>query len=120
MLIDHYTDPPTGTAQPDPMRAGLASSLAAVGNWPALTRRVAIANGSGTRADQGFAPLSQVVRWEYSSLFVAITGDIWALPDQASGRTRSSIEQARRSHLRRSSRTLRSPTPPNRASLVYP
>jgi hypothetical protein len=60
-------------------------TFAAVGDWPSAEHRLAIANGSGARANQGFLPGAQVIRWEYSSLFVAITGDVWAVPDQVNG-----------------------------------
>ena len=86
MLLYHFTSPPGATGQPDPMRASLEVDLAAVGDYPALTRRVAIANGSGAGMNQGFLPLDQVIQYHYSSALVAITGDVWALPDQISGR----------------------------------
>jgi hypothetical protein len=84
MLIYHLTTPAGATGQHDPMRDAMLASFAAVGDWPALTRRVAIANGSDARANQGFLPGAQLIRWEYSSLLVAITGDVWAVPDQTS------------------------------------
>ena len=86
MLLYHFTTPAGTTGQPDPMRATMLADFASAGNYPALTRRVAIANGSGTGANQGFLPLDQVIRYEYSSILAAITGNVWALPDQASGR----------------------------------
>jgi hypothetical protein len=46
-----------------------------------MPRRVAIANGSGDGDDQGFAPGAKVIQWDYSSLFVAITGNVWAVPN---------------------------------------
>ena len=82
MLLNHFD---TGTGDPDPLRAALLADFAALGDYPKLTRRVAIANGSGTGSDQGFAPGAQVVRWEYSSFLVSITGDVWALPNHTSG-----------------------------------
>ncbi len=84
MLVYHYTDPPGGTGQPDPLRAGLLADFALVGDYPALPRRVAIVNGSGTRADQGFLPGDQLIQYVYSSALVAITGNVWAVPDQTS------------------------------------
>ena len=47
-----------------------------------MPRKVAIANGSGAQAGQGFTSGAQIIRWGYSSLFVSITGDCWAVPDQ--------------------------------------
>jgi hypothetical protein len=86
MLLAHLTNPPGTSGQPDLSRDTLLADLASLGNWPAFTRRVAIANGSGGAMSQGFAPAAQLIRYEYSSLFVSITGDVWALPDVVSGR----------------------------------
>src|SRR6185369_3436900 len=83
MLIYHYTEPPS--VKPDPLRSSMLANFAAIGDWPTGEHRLAIANGSGARTNQGFLPGAQVIRWEYSSLFVAITGDVWAVPDQVNG-----------------------------------
>lgn len=83
MLLYHFTNPPT--TAPDPLHATLDAELAALGDYPSLPRRVAMANGSGARADQGFAPGAQLIRWEYSSFLVSITGNVWALPNQVAG-----------------------------------
>lgn len=85
MLLYHVTNPPTNSGAADPLRAALTADLAAVGDWPALPRRVAIANGSGRAASQGFAPGAQLIRYEYSELLAALTGNVWALPDMVSG-----------------------------------
>jgi hypothetical protein len=82
MLLNHFD---SGSGAPDPMRASMLADFAALGDYPKLTRRVGIANGSGTGANQGFAPGAQVIRWEYSSFLVSITGDVWALPNLTSG-----------------------------------
>ena len=84
MLLYHYTSPATTSGQPDPLRATFLADLTGAGGYPTLPRRVAIANGSGASLDQGFLPGDQVIRWEYSSLFVAITGNVFAVPDVAS------------------------------------
>jgi hypothetical protein len=84
MLVYHYTDPAGTTGQPDPLRGTFTADLGAVGEWPAQPRLVAIANGSDSGADQGFAAGDSIIRWHYSDLFVAITGDIWAVPNMAS------------------------------------
>ena len=84
MLIAHYTTPPTNSAAPDPLRATMLQDFALVGGYPAMPRKVAVVNGSGEGADQGFQPADQLVRYEYSELLVALTGNIWALRDQAS------------------------------------
>lgn len=84
MLVYHYTDPPGGTGQADPLRTTFAADLAAVGDWPSQPRLVAIANGSDSGIGQGFAPGAQIVQWSYSDLFVAVTGHVWAVPDLVS------------------------------------
>ncbi len=81
MLLYHLTSPAGTTGQPDPMRAQLLDAFTAVGGYPGLPRRLAIANGSGTGVTQGFNPGAQVIRWEYSSLLVSLTGDVWAVPN---------------------------------------
>jgi len=80
MLLYHLTDPPTNGAVPDPMRAAFLADLSSIGNWPQLTRRVAVANGSGRAANQGFAPRDLLIRWEYNDILVGLTGNVWALP----------------------------------------
>ena len=84
MLLYHYGATAGGAAHADPQRDSLAASLAAVGGYPALPRRVAIADGSGSMATQGFLPGDQVIRYEYSSLLTSITGNVWAVPNLAS------------------------------------
>lgn len=84
MLAYHHTDPPGGTGQADPLRAQLLADFAAVGAYPEQPRTVAIANGSGARLHQGFAPGEQIIRWEYSSFLVDIIGNVWAVPDATS------------------------------------
>ncbi len=84
MLVYHFTTPPSGTAASDPLRTQLLADFAVVGGYPGHPRLVAIANGSGSRAGQGFAPAEQVVRYEYSSFLVHITGNVWAVPNGGS------------------------------------
>jgi hypothetical protein len=84
MLVYHLTDPPGSTGEPDPLRGGLLSDFAAVGGWPVLPRRVSVANGSGSGTDQGFGPGDPIIEYEYSSLLVTLTGNVWAVPDQVS------------------------------------
>lgn len=84
MLLYHFTTPAGSTGTPDPLRTQLLADLAALGDYPSLTRRVAVANGSGSALGQGFAPGDQLIRYEYSSLFLALTGNVWAVPDQTS------------------------------------
>lgn len=86
MLLYHHTSPPSSTGVADPLRPALLAELAALGGYPQQPRLIAAANGSSQAESQGFAPGAQIVRWEYSSLFVDITGNIWAVPDQSSQR----------------------------------
>jgi hypothetical protein len=84
LLGYHHTDPPGGTGQTDPLRTQFLAELAGMGDWPAEPRKVAVANGSGMRTGQGFNPGDQIIRWEYTSFLVDITGNVWAVPDVAS------------------------------------
>lgn len=84
LLLYHHTDPPGATGQADPLHDALTVQLAGLGDWPAGPRLVAVANGSGATQNQGFDAGAQIVRWEYTSLLVDITGNIWAVPDQSS------------------------------------
>jgi hypothetical protein len=84
LLLYHFTSPAGTTGQADPLRDSLQSHLAALGGWPSQARRVAVANGSGGRQNQGFVPGDQLIRYEYNSLFVALKGNVWAVPDQVS------------------------------------
>src|SRR5262249_49981449 len=72
MLIHHFTDPASAHPTADLMRDTLLTDLAAVGGYPTLPRRVAIVNGSGTMANQGFSPGDQLIQWVYNSPLVAI------------------------------------------------
>ncbi|HUV35354.1 MAG TPA: hypothetical protein VMX58_00260, partial [Patescibacteria group bacterium] len=81
MLVYHHTDPPGTTGEKDSLRAILAADLAAVGDYPALPRTVAVANGSGSGIGQGFAPSEQIIFYEYNSLLVDIVGNVWVVPD---------------------------------------
>ena len=80
MLVYHHTNPPGGTGEADALRAVLAAELAALGDYPAGLRKVAIANGSGAGDTQGFAAGEQIIRYEYASWLVDIVGNVWAVP----------------------------------------
>jgi hypothetical protein len=79
MLVYHHTDPPGTTGEPNPLRADLEADLETLGGYPANLRKVAVANGSGSQADQGFAPGDQIIFYEYSSFLVDIIGNCWAV-----------------------------------------
>jgi hypothetical protein len=84
MLAYHHTTPPGATGESDPLRAGFDADLAALGDYPSTPRRVAMANGSGAGATQGFNPGAQIIGWEYDSFLVDIRGNVWAVPDGGS------------------------------------
>ncbi len=81
MLVYQYGSTSGTTAQPDPLRATFVSDMTAAGEWPALPRKVAVANGSGTGVGEPFAPGAQIIQWTYSDLLVGIRGNIWAVPN---------------------------------------
>jgi FlgD Ig-like domain/Lecithin:cholesterol acyltransferase len=82
MLLYHLNDPTPSSPSPDPMLDSFQADLASLGDWPLAPRLVAVANGSGLGADQGFGPGEQIIRYEYRSLLVDIDGNVWAVPDQ--------------------------------------
>jgi hypothetical protein len=84
MLVYHHTTPPGTTGESDSLRADFDADLAALGDFPSIPRKVAMANGSGTMMNQGFNPGDQIIQWEYSGFLVHIIGDIWAVPDGTS------------------------------------
>lgn len=84
MLVYHHTDPPGGGGASDPLRGTLLNEFAAMGDYPTELRKVAIANGSGDRWSQGFAAGAQIIRWEYTSFLVDLTGNCWAVPNMTS------------------------------------
>lgn len=81
MLLYHHLASSGTSAGADPLRAAWLADLAANGSWPQDPRLVAVANGSGTGQDQGFAAGAQIIAYTYRSLLVDIDGDVWAVPD---------------------------------------
>ena len=81
MLLYHHASTSGNTAAADPLRAAFLSDLAALGDFPQAPRLVAVANGSGSGVDQGFAPGQQIIEYEYDSAFVDVTGNVYAVPD---------------------------------------
>ena len=79
LLLQHHAATTGTVAAADPLRASFMSDLLALA-LPTC-RRVAIANGSGSTLDQGFAPGQQIIRYEYYSLPLDLKGNVWALPD---------------------------------------
>jgi hypothetical protein len=84
LLLQHHLATSGTTAAADPLRAAFEADLQAVGLPPC--RRVAVANGSGAAANQGFAPAQQIIRYEYNSFLVDVRGNVWAVPQQTSAR----------------------------------
>jgi hypothetical protein len=63
----------------------MLADFTSVGGYPALTRNVAIANGSGSMQGQDFAPGDQLIEYEYSVFpIISIVGNVWAVPNAAS------------------------------------
>ncbi len=85
MLLYHHLATGGTAAGADPLRAAWLADLAGLGNWPLGVRMVAVANGSGTGQDQGFAAGAQIISYAYRSLLVDIDGDVWAVPDGGPG-----------------------------------
>ncbi|MFH1680252.1 MAG: FlgD immunoglobulin-like domain containing protein [Candidatus Eisenbacteria bacterium] len=85
LLVYHHTAPPGATGESDSLRAEFEADLSAVGGWPSLPRRVAIANGSGHGAGQGFSAGDRIINYEHDGLLVDIRGNVWAVPDGGAG-----------------------------------
>lgn len=86
MLITHFTNPPASVPGSDPLFPALQNDFALLGGYPALPRKVAVANGSGSRQNTGFLPGAQLIRYEYRSLLIDVTGNVWALHNTQSQR----------------------------------
>lgn len=80
MLVYHHSAS-NSAGVPDPLRAGLIGDFAAVGGYPAVPRLVAVANGSGEGADQGFAAGDRIIDWNYDTTLIDFIGNVWAVPD---------------------------------------
>jgi hypothetical protein len=55
--------------------------LSSLGDYPTEARRVALANGSGTMANQGFNAGAQIIFYQYDSFLVDVRGNVWAVPN---------------------------------------
>lgn len=84
MLAYHHTTPPGTTGESDSLRGAFETDLTALGDYPSGPRMIAVANGSGSGATQGFNAGDQIIDYEYNSLFVDIVGNVWAVPDMSS------------------------------------
>jgi hypothetical protein len=85
LLVYHFTDPPGTTGEHDPLMDVFSTDLAAAGGYPAIPRKVAVANGSGYGTGQGYSAGDQLILYEYSSLLVDIVGNVWGVPDGSQG-----------------------------------
>lgn len=85
MLVYHFTVPPGSTGENDPLMDAFNADLIAIGGYPSMPRKVAVANGSGHAVPQGFSAGDQLILYEYSSLIVDIVGNVWAVPDGGTG-----------------------------------
>jgi len=79
MLIYHYTSTYSGQF-PNPYFSSFYNEINSMG-YPQNVRRVAIINGSGYGNGQPFGPGYQVIKYEYRSWLVDITGNVWAVPN---------------------------------------
>ncbi len=84
MLLYHFSNTDTAPPGPAPEFSDFYGELATMGGWPTVPYKVAIVNGSGSRADQGFAPGDQLIEYRYRSFLVDIDGNVWAVPDGSS------------------------------------
>jgi len=62
----------------------MLADFAAAGGYPTQPRKVAVANGSGAQAGQGFSAGDQIIRYEYSTFLISIRGNVWVVPDAVS------------------------------------
>ena len=103
MLLYHHTSPPSPAGVSDPLRAALLAELAALGDYPAQPRLVAVANGSGHGAEPGLrararrscagstaassstsrATSGRCPTATASQIFDGVIDLIWPLPDEA-------------------------------------
>jgi hypothetical protein len=83
MLIQHFTDPPSNVASADPLRATFLNDIAALGSYPALPRKVALANGSANQVGMTYAPGAQIIQYQYNPFGFNIRGNVWAVNNAA-------------------------------------
>ncbi|MDH5628384.1 MAG: alpha/beta hydrolase, partial [Candidatus Krumholzibacteria bacterium] len=81
MLLYHHTTPAGATGEADPLRAVFAGELAGLGDYPSQPRVVALSNGSGIGAGQGFAAGEKIITYEYNGFLAIVRGNVWAVPD---------------------------------------
>ncbi|HEX5131074.1 MAG TPA: FlgD immunoglobulin-like domain containing protein [Candidatus Krumholzibacteria bacterium] len=81
MLLYHHTTPAGATGAADPMRGAFETELAGMGDYPAQPRMVALSNGSGVGADQGFVAGAQIISYVYNGFLVIVRGNVWAVPN---------------------------------------
>ncbi len=82
MMIYHYLSTDGTIAGQDNLRTDFVNELEAMG-YPE-SRIIAIINGSGTAAGQGFNAEEQIVEYYLRSFTVDLDGDIYASPNQTS------------------------------------
>lgn len=93
MLLYHHTTPPGATGQADPLRSTFLSEIAALGSYPSQPRLVALSNGSGAGANQGFNAGDQIIQYQYNIFIVNVRGDVWAVPNSVNTRIFYGINQ---------------------------
>ena len=55
-----------------------------MGDFPPRRARSRSPTAAARGPGQGFNAGDQIIRWEYTSFLVDITGDVWAVPDASS------------------------------------
>ncbi len=85
MLVYFYTDPPSNTATHDIYFDDLLNDFLSIGNYPQNLRKIAISNGRGDGIGQPYDAGDQLILYEYNSLLIDITGNIWAVENNATG-----------------------------------
>ena len=85
MLVYHYTDPPSTTADSDALFDEFFNEIAGIGEYPESLRKVALSNGRGDATGQPYNAGDKVIDYNYSSFAATLKGNVWAVEDNASG-----------------------------------
>ncbi len=84
ILLYHLRGTVGFTPRADALRGQFLSEIDALG-WPSIPRMVAITNGSGIGAGQGFLGGDPLLVYRYRSSVRKVDGNVWAMPNQRSG-----------------------------------
>ena len=81
MLVYHHLQTGAGQAGADPLQDQLNTELTDLGGYPQNVRKVSFANGRGDGVGLDFSPGEQMIKYEYSSFIVNVTGNVRAVPN---------------------------------------